>query len=234
MNDVYNMLLFLEDDDIDTDDKDDDDKDTGDDVYNDITPESDDDSDNGSGDYNALIIVDGDDDSDDMGGDDDLYSKSAKAAYAYICIANNMKHIHLNICGRKFQEIHSMCDDYYEHFSKFADAFYKLAAESPMTTLVNPTMAKDQCPDIQVESSSSYSFTSALTKINANIETAIRYISELRTASDSRPDVQSMVDYEANYLYKESRYSIRKRMTDPVVSEEEEIENESYIYNSLF
>ena len=68
--------------------------------------------------------------------------------------------------------------------------------------------------------------------LNNNIELAIKYISELRNASDMRTDVQSKVDEELGYLNKESRYFIRKRLIEP--TSEETIEMESYNYNDLF
>ena len=211
----YNDLM---DDDEDFDDSD---------IDDDLSDDSDDSSDDSDSDYNTLVVVKSDSDS-DAG---TVYDKAAKAAYAYIVISNNMKHIHLNVCGRKFREIHEMCDSYYNHFSYMADYFYELAAESPLVTLDNPTRAKEHCEDIEVETEKEYDFKSALERVNNNIELAIKYISELRNASDMRTDVQSKVDEELGYLNKESRYFIRKRLIEP--TSEETIEMESYNYNDL-
>lgn len=197
------------------------------DIDDDLSDDSDDSSDDSDSDYNTLVVVKSDSDS-DAG---TVYDKAAKAAYAYIVISNNMKHIHLNVCGRKFREIHEMCDSYYNHFSYMADYFYELAAESPLVTLDNPTRAKEHCEDIEVETEKEYDFKSALERVNNNIELAIKYISELRSASDMRTDVQSKVDEELGYLNKESRYFIRKRLIEP--TSEETIEMESYNYNDL-
>lgn len=197
------------------------------DIDDDLSDDSDDSSDDSDSDYNTLLK------SDSEGSDTGtVYDKAAKAAYAYIVISNNMKHIHLNVCGRKFREIHEMCDSYYNHFSYMADYFYELAAESPLVTLDNPTRAKEHCEDIEVETEKEYDFKSALERVNNNIERAIKYISELRNASDMRTDVQSKVDEELGYLNKESRYFIRKRLIEP--TSEETIEMESYNYNDLF
>ena len=198
------------------------------DVDDDLSDDSDDSSDDSDSDYNTLVVVKSDSDS-DAG---TVYGKAAKAAYAYIVISNNMKHIHLNVCGRKFREIHEMCDSYYNHFSYMADYFYELAAESPLVTLDNPTRAKEHCEDIEVETEKEYDFKSALERVNNNIELAIKYISELRSASDMRTDVQSKVDEELGYLNKESRYFIRKRLIEP--TSEDTVEMESYNYNDLF
>ena len=209
----YNDLM---DDDEDFDDSD---------IDDDLSDDSDDSSDDSDSDYNTLVVVKSDSDT------GTVYDKAAKAAYAYIVISNNMKHIHLNVCGRKFREIHEMCDSYYSHFSYMADYFYELAAESPLVTLDNPTRAKEHCEDIEVETEKEYDFKSALERVNSNIELAIKYISELRSASDMRTDVQSKVDEELGYLNKESRYFIRKRLIEP--TSEETIEMESYNYNDL-
>lgn len=209
----YNDLM---DDDEDFDDSD---------IDDDLSDDSDDSSDDSDSDYNTLVVVKSDSDT------GTVYDKAAKAAYAYIVISNNMKHIHLNVCGKKFCEIHEMCDSYYRHFSYMADYFYELAAESPLVTLDNPTRAKEHCEDIEVETEKEYDFKSALERVNNNIELAIKYISELRSSSDMRTDVQSKVDEELGYLNKESRYFIRKRLIEP--TSEETIEMESYNYNDL-
>lgn len=228
-DDDYNDLDLMGDDDSDTDIDDVDDSEESDDDYNDLMDDDDiDDSD--SSDYNALLVVsDTDDKSSDSGS---VYEKAAKAAYAYVVISNNMKHIHLNICGRKFNEIHQMCETYYNHFSYTADYFYELAAQSPLVTLDNPTRAKEHCEDIDVETEKEYDFKSALMCIDSNIKLAIKYISELRESSDMRTDIQSKVDDELGYLNKESRYFIRRRLKEPM-SSDNDVEMEAYAYNDL-
>ena len=233
-DDDYNDLDLMGDDDSDTDIDDVDDSEESDD-YNDLMDDDIDTSDNtddsDSSDYNALLVVsDTDDKSSDNG---DVYEKAAKAAYAYVVISNNMKHVHLNVCGRKFNEIHQMCDTYYNHFSDMADYFYELAAQYTLVTLDNPTRAKEHCEDIDVETEKEYDFKSALMCIDSNIKLAIKYISELRESSDMRTDVQSKVDDELGYLNKESRYFIRRRLKEPM-SSDNDIEMEAYVYNDLF
>lgn len=233
-DDDYNDLDLMGDDDSDTDIDDVDDSEESDDDYNDLMDDdmdtSDDTDDSDSSDYNALLVVsDTDDKSSDSGS---VYEKAAKAAYAYVVISNNMKHVHLNVCGRKFNEIHQMCDTYYNHFSDMADYFYELAAQSTLVTLDNPTRAKEHCEDIDVETEKEYDFKSALMCIDSNIKLAIKYISELRESSDMRTDVQSKVDDELGYLNKESRYFIRRRLKEPM-SSDNDVEMEAYVYNDL-
>ena len=75
-------------------------------------------------------------------------------------------------------------------------------------------------------------FKSALMCIDSNIKLAIKYISELRESSDMRTDVQSKVDDELGYLNKESRYFIRRRLKEPM-SSDNDVEMEAYAYNDL-
>ena len=233
-DDDYNDLDLMGDDDSDTDIDDVDDSEESDDDYNDLMDDdmdtSDDTDDSDSSDYNTLLVVSADDDESSDSGN--VYEKAAKAAYAYVVISNNMKHVHLNVCGRKFNEIHQMCDTYYNHFSDMADYFYELAAQSPLVTLDNPTRAKEHCEDIDVETEKEYDFKSALMCIDSNIKLAIKYISELRESSDMRTDVQSKVDDELGYLNKESRYFIRRRLKEPM-SSDNDVEMEAYVYNDL-
>ena len=231
-DDDYNDLDLMGDDDSNTDidDVDDSEEDYNDLMDDDDIDTSDNTDDSDSSDYNTLLVVsDTDDKSSDNG---DVYEKAAKAAYAYVVISNNMKHVHLNVCGRKFNEIHQMCDTYYNHFSDMADYFYELAAQSTLVTLDNPTRAKEHCEDIDVETEKEYDFKSALMCIDSNIKLAIKYISELRESSDMRTDVQSKVDDELGYLNKESRYFIRRRLKEPM-SSDNDVEMEAYAYNDL-
>lgn len=49
--------------------------------------------------------------------------------YVAVCLANDMKHVHTHIKGRKFDMIHNICNEYYEKASKDADDLVELAIE---------------------------------------------------------------------------------------------------------
>lgn len=189
-----------------------------DDDYNDSFMDSDDDmnSDSSSdddGDFNALVIVGKD--SDSLGGGD-LYEKLAKLAYACVIVSNNMKHIHLNTSGRKFEEIHNQSEEYYRHFAYKTDEYFELAAESPMTKLDNPNRAKEHIDDIEVETEGDYgSFELAQSRMSANLSKIIDYIKDAREAAGSRSDIQSRLDDELGYLNKQVNFIIRKKLTGP-------------------
>lgn len=171
--------------------------------------DSSEDSDSSDSDYNTLVVVK---DKDTLGGDGNVYDKLAKLGYACTVVANNMKHIHLNASGDKFEEIHSVTDRYYSHFNWIADTAFEIAAESPLIKLDNPTRAKEHVEDIEVETESSYSFNTAVERMTANLSKIIEYAKEAReSAGEARTDVQSKLDEELAYLNKEVNFILRRK-----------------------
>lgn len=222
-DDDYNDLISdkdddISDDDIEDSDIDDDIEDDDDETsYNnfvddDIEVDDDKTSEDSGSDYNTLVVVNPSDGGGDESGD--VFDKAAKAGYTYTVISNNMKHIHLNASGRKFNEIHNLGEDYYNHFSSVADMLFELASESPLIKLDNPTRSKEHCEDIDVESSDNYDFMSAIQAFISNMDYAKKVILEVRrSAEPSRPDIQSTMDEELTYLNKQVNYFMRKRLS---------------------
>lgn len=239
-DDEYNDLIDDKDDSNSDKDESDDSIDSSDD-FNDLDASSDEDfssdddevSDDSNSDdeYNTLVVVKTD--SDDSSSCGSLYDKAAKIAYAYTVIANNMRHIHINACGNKFEDIHQTTDSVHCHFNYMSDYFYELAAESPLVELDNPTRAKEHCEDIEVETNKDYDFKTAFETIDRNLNYATKYLSELRDCADSRKDVQSKIDEELGYINKQSKYVIRKKLYEPT-SDINDSMTESYSYNDLF
>ena len=234
----YNDLM---DDDTDSssDDTDSDvDNTSSDEDYNDLMDDDlsddftkDDDSTSDDGDYNTLIVVKGEDD----GGLGGVFEKIAKIGYVYTVISNNMKHIHLNACGKKFEEIHRTAETYYNHFNYFADSMFELASESPLIKLDNPTRAKEHAEGIEVEADTSYPFETAMARMSDNLNKAIECVKDARAAAgDSRTDIQSKLDEELSYLNKEFNYFLRKKMvaddiaSTPIAPSDDDIAMESY------
>ena len=222
-------------DDTDSDSSDDDeyndlmDDDIGDLSADDDEPVADDSSDN----YNTLIVV--------KGGDKDgcceggIYEKLAKLGYLYTVISNNMKHIHLNCAGQKFEEIHRASEEYYHHFNYKSDQYYELAAEYSGVKLDNPTRAKEHVEDIEVETEENYTFDNAISRMTDNFNKAIEYIKCAREcAGNDRTDIQSTLDEELTYLNKQCNFILRKKLIsdDTVTPPMEPPVTESY--NWLF
>ena len=213
----YNDLM---DDNANSELSDDTDNDSSDDEYNDLMDDdigdlsADDDepvADDSSDDYNTLIVV--------KGGDKDgcceggIYEKLAKLGYLYIVISNNMKHIHLNCAGQKFEEIHRQSEDYYYHFNGKADQYFELALEYSGVKIDNPTRAKEHVEDIEVESEENYTFDKAIYKMIDNFHKAIDYIKCTRECADNdRTDIQSTLDEELTYLNKQCNFILRNKL----------------------
>lgn len=243
----FNVLLEADDeskkDDEKEEDKKDDEKDDKDntdpeesDEYNDIMSDDDDfdsddftgDNDEGEGDdtdYNAVIMVSSDEPSGDLGseGSDDVYSHMAKLGYLFTVIGNNMKHIHLNTTGRKFEEIHNQAEEYYRHFGYRCDDFFELAKQSASIELDNPGRSKEHIEDVEVETEKDYPFELAVSKMHSNLSTAIEYLKRARQFAGDRTDIESMIDDELGYLNKQVNFILRSKMAV----------TESVDYNSL-
>lgn len=219
------------DDDIDNDDEYNDlmdDTETSDDISDDTDSTAEDSGD----DYNTLIVVKT---GEGETGEGSVYDKLAKLGYLYTIIANNMKHIHLNSAGRKFEEIHRQSEEYYNHFNYKCDQYFELAAESPITKLDNPTRAKEHVEDIDVESSENYTFESAVAAMSSNFNKAIDYLKSTRAAvSEDRTDIQSTLDEELTYLNKQYNFILRKKMiSDDTVTPDVPSEAAMESYNWL-
>lgn len=220
----YNDLM---DDNVDSELSDDTDSDSSDDEYNDLMDDdigdlsADDDepvADDSSDDYNTLIVVKGGDE--DSCCDGGIYEKLAKLGYLYTVISNNMKHIHLNCAGKKFEEIHRASEEYYYHFNGKSDQYFELAAEYSGVKLDNPTRAKEHVEDIEVESEENYTFDKAISRMTDNFNKAIDYIKCAREcAGNDRTDIQSTLDEELTYLNKQCNFILRKKLiTDDTVT----------------
>ena len=225
------------DDEKEEDKKDDDTDPEESDEYNDIMSDDDDDDfdsddftgdDEGEGDdtdYNAVIMVSGDEPSGDLGseGSDDVYAHMAKLGYLFTVIGNNMKHIHLNTTGRKFEEIHNQAEEYYRHFGYRCDDFFELAKQSASIELDNPGRSKEHIEDVEVETEKDYPFELAVSKMHSNLSTAIEYLKRARQFAGDRTDIDSMIDDELGYLNKQVNFVLRSKMAV----------TESFDYNNL-
>ena len=118
----------MEDNDYLDDDHDKDDEDMEDNDYLDDGDKEDDSFDD-SNDY----LGDSDNTGSDTGlgeeGSGDLSNKLVKVAYACCVVANNMKHVHLHIAGKKFDNIHSLSEKYYNDIGYWVDSYAELALE---------------------------------------------------------------------------------------------------------
>jgi len=188
----------------------DDDTSSDSDEINDILSDSDSSSDdNGDTEINALIISKGGDDSSECVGG--VYEKLAQLGYLYYIISNNMYHIQLCGCGKKFEDIYNLSKEYYHHFQYLSEMWLELAAESPIVKLDNVTRAKEHIEDIEIEDSDTYSFEKAISTMSDNFNKAIEYCKVAREcAGNTRPDIQTNIDNELRYLNSQFGFKLRK------------------------
>ena len=227
--------LFLEADDEEEDKKKhdeeedkDDDKDMEDNDYLDDDHDKDDDEDMEDNDY----LDDGDkeddsfDDSNDYLGDSndtgsdtglgeegsgDLSNKLAKVAYACCVVANNMKHVHLHIAGKKFDNIHSLSETYYQTIGYWVDSYAELALEDKSGKVDNLSNSAQHVAEISLETEDKYDYESACTAISSNLRQLLEILKNCRESASSRSDIESKIDDNLGYLNKELNYTMERR-----------------------
>lgn len=229
----YNFFLESDDEDDDKDKKEDDDKkekedddddtstdndylgDSGDDDDSDFDDDDDTDSDTSTdNDY----LGDSDDETsseEDYGtGEEDssgLFNKLAKCAYGCVVVANNMKHIHLHVSGKKFDRTHALSEEFYVGISNWTDDFCELALEDKATKIDNLSNSAQYVAEITLETEEDYDYSAAYTAMNANLRHILECIKCAREAADSRTDVQSKLDDYIGYLNKQINFLMERR-----------------------
>ena len=199
---------YLDDDhDKDDDDEDDKDDDMEDNDYLDDGNNKEDDSSDDSNDYLG--------DSDDTGlgeeGSGDLFNKLAKVAYACCVVANNMKHVHLRIAGKKFDNIHSLSETYYQTIGYWVDSYAELALEDKSGKVDNLSNSAQHVAEINIETEDKYDYESACTVISSNLRQLIEILKNCRESASSRSDIESKIDDNLGYLNKELNYTMERR-----------------------
>lgn len=199
---------YLDDDhDKDDDDEDDKDDDMEDNDYLDDGDNKEDDSSDDSNDYLG--------DSDDTGlgeeGSGDLFNKLAKVAYACCVVANNMKHVHLHIAGKKFDNIHNLAEKYYGDIGYWVDSYAELALEDKSGKMDNLSNSAQHVAEINIETEDKYDYESACTAISSNLRQLIEILKNCRESASSRSDIESKIDDNLGYLNKELNYTMERR-----------------------
>lgn len=111
--------------------------------------------------------------------------------YVTVCLANDMKHIHTHIKGRKFDMIHNICNEYDE---SVMDASY--AAE----------LIKYKPANLKV-----YNYEEAINTVYNSIS---YYVEELENAlaTNFDSDVENLLQEYLRYWKKENNYKNKARM----------------------
>ena len=133
------------------------------------------------------------------------------AYYSAVALANDMKHIHTHAKGTLFDNIHSICNEYYEKANEEADTLAELAIEKE-DTILNPSYLLDGL-NYKPTNYSKYDFELAMRTARGCIEKYVKVLADLRNKTDD-PSVQSLLDDMVRYWKKEKDYKIKVRLAD--------------------
>lgn len=129
--------------------------------------------------------------------------------YVAVCLANDMKHVHVHIKGRKFDMIHNICNEYYEKASKDADDLVELAIEydeSVMNASYAAELIKYNPANLKA-----YNYEEAINTVYNSIS---YYVEELENAlaTNLDSDVENLIQEYLRYWKKENNYKNKARM----------------------
>lgn len=236
-DDFNDLNLMGDDDDIesDVDDTDSEMNDLG--LGGDDSSTTDDITDNDS-DFNALLVV-GDSDSSVSccSGEDPVYEKALKCAYATTIFMMNLKYIGINAVGERLEEIRRKCTDLYYSIECFSSTLYSYASESMSIDIDNPIRAKEHCESMTIADEKQYDYFDALKMIDTNIGELLQYLKCLSGMSD-RKDITDSCNLIIGNLEKESRCTIKRVLCGKSSScfgdENKVATTEGYNFNRLF
>lgn len=126
-----------------------------------------------------------------------------------VVFANNMKHIHLHIQGKKFDNIHSVTEEYYEQASEDSDYLAELCMEKGHY-VPNFCQAAQYIPAATVATMSECDYKAAITDLAVYMGT---YVSALKALRETTPDddIQSKLDDMIRYWNKELNFKNKQR-----------------------
>lgn len=133
------------------------------------------------------------------------------AYYSAVALANDMKHIHTHAKGTLFDNIHSICNEYYEKANEEADTLAELAMEKG-DTIFNSSYLLSEL-NYKPTNYSNYDFELAMRTVKGCIEKYIKALADLRSKTND-PSVESLLDDIVRYWKKEKDYKVKARLAD--------------------
>lgn len=133
------------------------------------------------------------------------------AYYSAVALANDMKHIHTHAKGNLFDNIHSICNEYYEKANEDSDTLAELAIEKG-DIILNSSYLLDEL-NYKPTNYSKYDFELAMNTAKGCIEKYLKVLTDLRNKTND-PSVQSLLDDTVRYWKKEKDYKIKARLAD--------------------
>ena len=140
----------------------------------------------------------------------DCQCEIANVAYAAVCFANDMKHIHLHAAGPQFDNIHDTAEEYYKKASEDTDLLFEFALENN-EKVCNPTKAAEIigwnpcCEDV-------YDYDCAIQSIEECLEAYLKLLSGIQdcVADHMKSEIDALIQYWA----KELDYKLKRRSID--------------------
>lgn len=133
------------------------------------------------------------------------------AYYSAVALANDMKHVHTHAKGTLFDNIHSICNEYYEKANEEADTLAELAMEKG-DTIFNSSYLLSEL-NYKPTNYSNYDFDLAMRVAEDCIEKYLKALNDLRNKTLDT-SVQSLLDDMMRYWKKEKDYKIKARLAD--------------------
>lgn len=133
------------------------------------------------------------------------------AYYSAVALVNDMKHIHTHAKGTLFDNIHNICNEYYEKANEDADTLAELAIEKG-DIIFNSSYLLSEL-NYKPTNYSNYDFDLAMHVVEDCIEKYLVVLANLRNKTDD-PSVQSLLDDMMRYWNKEKDYKIKARLAD--------------------
>ena len=133
------------------------------------------------------------------------------AYYSAVALANDMKHIHTHAKGILFDNIHNICNEYYEKANEEADILAELAMEKG-DTIFNSSYLLSEL-NYKPTNYSNYDFDLAMRVAEDCIEKYVKALTDLRNKTLDT-SVQSLLDDMMRYWKKEKYYKIKARLAD--------------------
>lgn len=145
----------------------------------------------------------------------EVYENIVLLGYAAVLAANDFHHIHLCTIGDKFQEIHSMADQYQYNMRNLADFCFEVAKESDIK-LMNETYAlqilSDEGVDWAVSEADTYRFEDAYNTFSNILSDIAEFITEIENTEGITSDLISSLDNYLRDFTKDVNYFIPSRL----------------------
>lgn len=133
------------------------------------------------------------------------------AFYVATAVCSNLKHIHTHAAGRKFREIHLLCQEYYEKACDIADTLCEISLEKG-EKVYNGGMSFNLLK-INPMNMSTYFYEEAVQSIETCMTMMIETLESHRSTEQDQ-SVVSLLDEYIRYWKKERDYKIQAMKKD--------------------